>query len=62
MKQLHPARFNRRQALTMTLGLMSGLPLLRLRVVHRPIATSLSTNFTARSASSAWNSPKRSSS
>ena len=28
MKQLHPARFNRRQALTMTLGLMSGLPLL----------------------------------
>lgn len=28
MKQLNPARFNRRQALTMTLGLMSGLPLL----------------------------------
>lgn len=28
MKKPHPARFNRRQALTMTLGLMSGLPLL----------------------------------
>lgn len=28
MKKLHPARFNRRQALTMTLGLVSGLPLL----------------------------------
>ncbi len=28
MKKLHPARFNRRQALTITLGLMSGLPLL----------------------------------
>ncbi|GGG03499.1 MULTISPECIES: hypothetical protein [Rhizobium] len=28
MNKLHPARFNRRQALTMTLGLVSGLPLL----------------------------------
>jgi len=28
MKKPHPAQFNRRQALTMTLGLMSGLPLL----------------------------------
>lgn len=28
MKQLNPARFNRRQALTMTLGLVSGLPML----------------------------------
>lgn len=28
MKKLHPALFNRRQALTMTLGLVSGLPLL----------------------------------
>lgn len=27
MKQLNPARFNRRQALTMTLGLVSGLPM-----------------------------------
>jgi len=28
MNKLHPAHFNRRQALTMTLGLVSGLPLL----------------------------------
>lgn len=28
MKKLYPARFNRRQTLTMTLGLVSGLPLL----------------------------------
>ncbi len=28
MKKPHPARFNRRQTLTMTLGLVSGLPLL----------------------------------